>query len=75
MDNTQKVIEGIRAYILSHPKEKPEVVATLEDMADKLESKEMSIIQTSAYIKNLKETWNIAIFEIFSEIYREAKKK
>lgn len=74
MDKTNRVIHGLRAYIEQHGHEREEVVNTINEMADQLESGEMSIIDTSLYIKNIKQSWNIAVYEIFSEVYREASK-
>jgi hypothetical protein len=73
MERTVKVINDIRVYLAEHPKEKKEVADALYEIADKLELGEMHLIDTSKYIKNIKDTHNIAVFEIFSKIYRAAK--
>lgn len=74
MERSVRVIHDIRVYLAEHPKERKEVVDTLSDIADKLETGDIHLIDTSKYIKNIKDTHNIAVFEIFSGIYRNAKK-
>jgi hypothetical protein len=74
MDTTAKVVEGIRTYILSNPTERSEILACLSEMADKLEAGTLNIIDSSKYIKDIKQTWSIAVYEIFSDVYRKASK-
>lgn len=73
MDTTNKVVSGLRSYIESNPTERPEIIQCLTEMADGLDSGKLNIIDMSKYIKDIKQTWNVAVYEIFAQVYRNAR--
>jgi hypothetical protein len=72
MTRLEATIANLRKYVQEHPKELQEIKDYVTDIADKLQSGELSTMQMSLYFKQWKKPHGHILYQIFADAYQKA---